>query len=69
MKSIQITFVMNDEMVVESIEFNHNNTELKSDSKLLKALGKTLIECIDKNADECEIQDMLYDLNIGRAEQ
>ena len=52
---------------LKSIDINHNTTtNLPSNSITIKALCLTALECIAKNQESLQVQDLLNELGISR---
>lgn len=65
MKHIKLDIILTDDLGIHSVVFDQNDTELKSDSKLIEKIAVTLIKSTHLNKDSLIVQDMLNELNIG----
>ncbi len=65
MKYIQIGFHFDDDLGLRKIQFQHNETELKNDSELIKNLAITMLRSVNLNKNDCLLQDLLNDLDIN----
>lgn len=66
MKYIEIGIVLNDELGVKSAIIHQNDTELPSNSELIKKVCITLLKSLSLNKQDLELQDMLIELNINQ---
>jgi len=67
MKYIQLGIELDDELVMKSVEIQHNDTEMPNDSKLLKATSVAMLKSIIQSSDSLAVQDLLHELGIDRS--
>lgn len=65
MKYVELGIYLTDDLGIESVSINHNDTHLKSDSKLIKIAALALVKASQVNKETLEIQDLLEDSNIA----
>lgn len=56
---------LNDDLGLEAASFEHNTTDLQSDSELLKLIGIALLKAVKVNKDDLVIQDLLNELDMN----
>jgi len=59
MKYINIGFSFTDDLALKHITINHNDTELDSDSELVKKVIMTALKSFHLNKDDVSFQDLL----------
>ena len=63
---IQLGISLNDALGIKEVAILWNDTELKSDSELIKTIAFTIIKALKLNEEDVMIQDMLNDLDISK---
>jgi hypothetical protein len=61
---IQIGLHLDDEGNLKSVDIQHNDTDVRSDSGLLKRIAVGLLAAIDANKEDIEVQDLLFESGI-----
>lgn len=64
MKNLTISFEFTDDLGLKGLEFVENETNLPSDSKLLKRLAICILKAVDLNPEEMSTHDLLVELGI-----
>jgi len=64
MKHIQITVQMNDDLGIEAILFDYNDTHLPNDSKLIELLSYAMLKGCVTNKESLGVQDLLNEIGI-----
>jgi hypothetical protein len=64
MKHITLTLKLTDNLGIKSIIIDDNETELPSDSNLIKICAIAMLESIAINKEDLQVQDILNDLDI-----
>jgi len=63
-KTIQISLHLSDELGILSVTYMYNDTELPSNGKTIRDIGKALVDSYKANKDRLVVNDMLDSLDI-----
>jgi len=63
LNSIQLAFNISEDYALKSVVFMHNDTDLPSDSELIKNLAIAMLKSLHLNKDSVAVQDLLNELN------
>jgi hypothetical protein len=64
MPYIELGFDLTDELGIKSVLINHNDTELKNDSELLRSISIAILKALESNKESLTVQDLLNELGI-----
>ena len=67
MKYINLGITLTDELGIKSVVIYANDTELESDSGLIKLLAYALLKSMVLNKDDLELQDLLSKYGISKS--
>lgn len=67
MKTINLSLILNERLGLKSVTINYNDTDLPSDSELIRKVSITLLKSLSLNKDTIIVQDLLNELGIERA--
>ena len=67
MKNIQLSIRLSDDLGVKGITIDYNDTDLESDSELVKRICFTLLKSIELNKEDIMVQDLLNSLEITKS--
>lgn len=67
MKYVTVVFCLTDDLLLKEIVIDSNDTELPSDSDLLKKLSCATLKSLHLNKDSVMVQDLLNELDIKPA--
>jgi len=64
MKHISITLNMTDDLGIQSVTIDYNDTNLPDNGELLELISKALLKGLAMNNDKIVVQDLLNELNL-----
>jgi len=64
MKHISITLNMTDDLGIQSVTIDYNDTNLPDNGELLELIAKALLKGLAVNNDKIVVQDLLNELNL-----